>query len=362
MAISSGDSNGSSAVKYLKGNVGSVAIGLLLVYCCVLILTEVNTRYFNYDPQAAKRSKDGAGPGRDHLADEAMPCRHSVYDWEREDSRHAKVLAARRQFYKELQIGKHRKGGPASAEGLQTLVLHGFQVSTSCADIQRFGGVADGGKVLCEARRLLDSDDCLVYSFGVGYNCDFEMELLAEFPRCSIHMFDPSTAMKGFIAKHCSLPQIHFYPWGLRGDAVLPDGNIAPPVPKMAGEREDVPMAPLRTNQTGFYSLPRLQAELGHVGRKIHLLKMDIEGGEFDSLLYLMAPQNKAIMFNTNLLALELHQAPTGYQERLVSELEVNDMRLYYSERNAYFPATLAEIAFLNSTALREIDTGGAKV
>lgn len=362
-------------IKYIRGNIGNLALCLLLAYSGLLLLVEVRNRMQKREGNDVTSTistlDDVRDKGGDHDADSTndnsqTKCRPSVYDWGREDRKHAKVLSDRKEFFKLLQIGGHRKEGLVSIENPQTLILHAFQPSMSCADLQRYGGVADGGKVLCEAQRLLRSstnpeEECVVYSFGVGYDCKFEMDLLNDFPSCTIHMFDPSVAMERFIKSHCWQSQVHFYPWGLRGEAVLVNGDVAPPKPRKSKTKPvESPMAPLLRNKTGFYTLPRIMSELGHTGIKLHLLKMDIEGGEFDSLLYLLAPQNKKLMFDVNLFLMELHNAPPGYQEKLMSELEANDMRLYYAERNAYYPKSLIELAMLNSTALRLLDTGQA--
>eukprot|EP00117_Sycon_ciliatum_P000479 scpid49774/ scgid6525/ len=366
-----GSGTGSSGfMNTLRSNAINAILLLLIAYYGVSLLLEIGksskakggaSRISTGEP-TAKDLDTKVVTASDESSGKPPGCKKSVYDWEREDWRHQKVLDDRKAYYREVSIGTHNKmlGGVSSS--LQSLILHGFQPSMSCADLQRYGGVQDGGKVLCEATRLLNTkEECIVYSFGVGFDCKFEVSLLEAFPDCTVHMFDPSVSMSKFVDSHCSVGGANFYPWGVKGEKLLPSGDVPPPSMRpttaAGSEQQSAPtLPPLSRFKSGYYSLPRIMQHLGHTGRKIQMIKMDIEGGEFDSLMYLMAPQNKHIMFNTNLISLEVHEAPPGYQERLISELEARHMRLYYVERNPYYPSVLAEVAMVNSTALRLLD------
>ena len=275
--------------------------------------------------------------------------RRPIYNWEREDRRHEGIVRNRELFFNGVRSGMYTK----NKVDPRSLFLHGMQATMSCADMQRYGGVADGGKVLCEAHRLLGaSTDCLIYSFGVGNDCKFEMDLASQFPTCTFHLFDPSLGMGDFVSGSCISPQVQFHPWGVRGHPSKQHG--LPPAPPKFSLLPDT-SHPSQTKR-GFHTLPRIMSSLGHSGRKLHLLKMDVEGDEFNALFDVISPLVEDRL-NINLLQVELHnKMPPGYYERLITDLEARDLRLYFTERNPYYPDRLMEVAMINATSLKTVD------
>lgn len=117
----------------------------------------------------------------------------------------------------------------------------------------------DGGKWLCDVPALLYKKDCLVYAVGSCGDFSFEaglMDLVGT--HCEIHVFDvDSYENKGYPERYWAHIQRHH--WGL---------GVADEV--VAG----------RT----LKSLLSTMRELGHSGRTLNILKMDIEGSEFGLL------------------------------------------------------------------------------
>ena len=113
-------------------------------------------------------------------------------------------------------------------------------------------------------RRLLvpsgGGDDCLVYSFGVRDNWDFDVA--AASLGCEVHSFDPTVVPEVVPAG------VHFHRVGLGAN----DGDRI-----KLSESADAAA-------TRIASLRTIQCDLGHGHRALTLLKIDIEGQEWDVL------------------------------------------------------------------------------
>jgi len=130
-------------------------------------------------------------------------------------------------------------------------------------------GVAgsDGEKWVCDPHRLTDRKDCLVYSIGSNGNFDFEEDLHRRLPNCEIHIFDPTDHSQAMWNR--GLDGSNFHAWGLESSygQPIPSSNLV--LGNLAGLR--------------FLSLPKTMEALGHVGRRIDILKIDCEGCEWST-------------------------------------------------------------------------------
>lgn len=52
------------------------------------------------------------------------------------------------------------------------------------------------GKWVCGVRQLLNHKDCVVYSVGSNGEVSFEKAILAQFPHCQMHTYDPTLTRK----------------------------------------------------------------------------------------------------------------------------------------------------------------------
>jgi FkbM family methyltransferase len=118
------------------------------------------------------------------------------------------------------------------------------------------------------------------YSGGVGDDISFDLGFI-ERHGCTVHAFDPTPSSISFVEEAAvGVERFHFHPWGLWSE----DGELRFYAPDYSDtnfsvvnlhDNEDYFEAPCR-------SLTSITAELGH--DRIDLLKLDIEGAEFQVL------------------------------------------------------------------------------
>ena len=111
----------------------------------------------------------------------------------------------------------------------------------------RFGASGDGGKLICED--ILSGPDCIVYSLGSHGDFSFEMEIIKR-TSCRVVTFDCTVDAKPFDQRHTF-------------------------VKKCLGSHER-----MQANAGEWTTLTAAMQALGHT--KIDLLKIDIEGSEYD--------------------------------------------------------------------------------
>lgn len=132
--------------------------------------------------------------------------------------------------------------------------------------IDRIGALGDGGKWICGTERIAQKrSPCTVYSFGINHDSSFEASFLERAPNCQIWGYDFSVTEFGpeIHFNPALAPKAHFFQYAL-GASDQPHGD--PPV----------------------YTLKSLMEKNGH--DFIDILKIDIEGGEFDALAEFVRP------------------------------------------------------------------------
>ncbi len=140
----------------------------------------------------------------------------------------------------------------------QFFFLHNWYPTIHCDFEQRIG-VGDGGRWVCDIHKLqyTNSTPPLVYSFGSDGDFSFEKAIKQELPKSEIHTFDQS--VYACPANICQFHQVYV------GD----------------GRRD-------RSK-----SLQMIMNDLNHQRRDIDILKVDIEGGEYNLFIELFALTNK---------------------------------------------------------------------
>ena len=123
--------------------------------------------------------------------------------------------------------------------------------------------------------------DSVVYSFGVGRDISFDLELIENFG-LTVHAFDPTPGSISWVKSHPRPSQFRMHEFGLAhfdGIVRLYPPEIAHHIShsvlyreKTAANAIDVPVKRLAT----------IARELGHT--RVDLLKMDIEGAEYLAL------------------------------------------------------------------------------
>ena len=131
---------------------------------------------------------------------------------------------------------------------------------------------------------LLD-ENSIVYSLGVGEDVDFDLALIRRF-KLRVDAFDPTPSTVEWLAAREMPQDFHFHPWAVTArDGVLrlyprirKDGSKSTVmyslVPGEAAQDDAI--------QVPSFCLTSIVAALGH--RRIDVLKMDIEGAEYEVL------------------------------------------------------------------------------
>lgn len=151
--------------------------------------------------------------------------------------------------------------------------------------------IKDGGWWYAPGELAADS---VVYSLGVGDDIDFDLAII-EKHGVAVHAFDPTPSSVRLI-KERNLPQrFRFHPWAVTAN----DGTLTfYPRLRKDGTKSDVMYTMVAEQETAddgievpAYSLPTIAGRLGH--ERIDLMKMDIEGAEYEVLDGLLASSIK---------------------------------------------------------------------
>ena len=169
----------------------------------------------------------------------------------------------------------------------------------SCKTSALYGG--DHGWVVDES--LLNRES-VIYSVGVGSNIDFDVELINSFG-ATVHAFDPTPRSIEWV-KNQKLPKhFIFHPFGLSAENGHMD--FFPPAKASSthfspidryGDTNNIVKAPVKDIDT-------IASELNH--KEIDLLKMDIEGAEYEVIEAL--PKNRVAI---NQILIEFHHMYKG--------------------------------------------------
>jgi hypothetical protein len=126
-----------------------------------------------------------------------------------------------------------------------------WEPSYSCSVQLRLGCPGDGGKWICDPHIHLQTDNCVVYSFGSNDEFSFETAIYEFNPACKVHTFDPT------VPRPTHKPLfLHYHRWGLgTTDAHNKSMGI-------------------------YFTLPDIMRRLGH--DHVNVLKLDCEGCELD--------------------------------------------------------------------------------
>ncbi len=130
----------------------------------------------------------------------------------------------------------------------------------------------------------------IVYSLGVGDDIDFDLSVIEKYG-VKVHAFDPTPSSIDMLDGRDMPQQFEFHPWAVTAT----DGSLTfYPRLKKDGTKSDVMYTMIAEEETiddaievFAYSLSTITDKLGH--QKIDLMKMDIEGAEYEVLDGLLA-------------------------------------------------------------------------
>ncbi|MGI9204842.1 MAG: FkbM family methyltransferase [Woeseiaceae bacterium] len=128
-------------------------------------------------------------------------------------------------------------------------------------------------------------ENSIVYSLGVGDEVDFDLFVIQRFG-AEVFAFDPTPNSIDLLDSSKLPEQFHFYPWAV----MAADGSLKSyPRLKKDGSKSDVMFTMIPEEETKAdvievpaFSLTSITSKLGH--DRIDLLKMDIEGAEYEVL------------------------------------------------------------------------------
>ena len=142
-------------------------------------------------------------------------------------------------------------------------------------NLTRVGGVSGGSKILCGVELLQSFNNCVIYSLGSYNDFQFEFDLL-ERTSCNIHTYDCTSSAPVQPKDRLEFHQICL------GDASKFQRYIYPYHYNTLNQNFE--------NASFFKRFDETIKENHH--HEIHILKMDIEGGEYSVFSDLLSPKN----------------------------------------------------------------------
>ncbi|UJR28682.1 hypothetical protein I4U23_009911 [Adineta vaga] len=196
-----------------------------------------------------------------------------------------------------------------------------WEPTIHCEFERRIGNTGDGGKWICDIHRFQQMNDTnlLIYSFGSNGDFSFERATKEQLLKAEIHTFD-------------------------MGLFKCPENVCIFHQTRLGSGKND-----------GTKSLETIMKELGHQKRQIHILKVDIEGSEFNLFEELFDPSvtnqsNKPyirqILFEIHLGA-GLNEETSRRTHRLFELFRTNNYAIFHKEVNLHDPHNAFEYALL---------------
>ncbi|UJR20872.1 hypothetical protein I4U23_023981 [Adineta vaga] len=173
-----------------------------------------------------------------------------------------------------------------------------YEPTFSCRFEQRLGCNGDGGKWICDVYRLQNKKSCLIYSLGSNGEFSFENETKRFLPNCDIHTFDKTVF-------NCT--NMCIFHQTLIGDGI-----------------------------NGTKSLRMLMSELKHTGRYLDILKVDVEGSEYEFFDNLFNTTNN-LSENIRQILVEIHLSgliKNVNNETIYDYKRVHDLFQLFHEKN----------------------------
>ena len=200
----------------------------------------------------------------------------------------------------------------------------------------------DGPKWMCGVDALRPVRDCLVYSVGSNGDASFERALKARQPHCEIFTFDPTLPSRPNASGRCTAARLELCPtepgWKLQAMRAAAAEGVTTLVETGLGSR-DGRLEIFPGYIFPVMTLPSLMKSLGHENRTINVLKIDIEGGEYEALVHETLfggckHRNGAMPVEVEQLQLELHGIDARPVARLFAAVYACGLQVFNSEPN----------------------------
>jgi FkbM family methyltransferase len=141
--------------------------------------------------------------------------------------------------------------------------------------VERLGSIYGGWNIITDGI----GRDSLVYSFGVGEDASFDLSLAKRFGLC-VHAFDPTPKSITWVRSQHFTDQFNFHEFGL----AAVDGEVPFNLPTNPHHVSyTILNRPSSCDRAIHFPVKRLRTIMNLLGHtRIDILKMDIEGAEYD--------------------------------------------------------------------------------
>jgi len=189
----------------------------------------------------------------------------------------------------------------------------------TCAHEQKFGGLGDGGKWICDPHRI-PKDDCLVYSIGSHGDFSFESSVFSGVSRaCEIHTFDRDEKNG----------RKHF-----------------PSLAKEAGvEFHSTMLGESNKNYNNGKRFKEIFKDLKHEGKTVDILKIDCEGCEWEQYLQWIEDFQEANVTVRQIL-IEVHNSPLPFVVDFFKIMQEAGYVIFHKEAN-FLNSNCVEFSFV---------------
>lgn len=127
-----------------------------------------------------------------------------------------------------------------------------------------------------------NKEKIIIYSFGIGEDLSFSVQLATKWKQCEIYAFDPTPRSISYVDKFDKsiFRKFEFYPIGLSDKDYIANFYLPKNLEHVSGSEIINPVVDNRNIvKVQMHTLKYIMNMLGH--NSIDLLKMDIEGSEF---------------------------------------------------------------------------------
>ena len=145
--------------------------------------------------------------------------------------------------------------------------------------------------------------NAVCYCVGIGADASFDLGLIDRYG-CDVHSFDPTPVAVSYVSNTVTPPGFHFHAVGLWSS----DGEIPFHAPQNRAHASYSALNLQDTEETVYCQVKRLanlMSELGHT--HLDLLKMDIEGAEFEVIDSILADG-----LDIDTICVEFHRSSAG--------------------------------------------------
>jgi FkbM family methyltransferase len=167
--------------------------------------------------------------------------------------------------------------------------------------------------------------ESLCYSVGIGDDMSFDIGLIDRYG-CTVHAFDPTPIAIAYVDRQKRHPRLHFHSVGLWST----EGDIPFHAPRNRAHASYSALNLQETERVVHCRVKRLSSIMSELGHEhLDLLKMDIEGAEFEVIQSLLEDE-----ISVETICVEFHRSVAGLGPvvQAIRNLEVNGWRVIAGE------------------------------